>query len=703
MKDTRQPMRYALLAAALMQLSPAIAETPQKDAAAKKEPAETAKVCDDCPDPSGKSGWIDAGIGLQSDEAYRFGRYTGYENDGAHLNASGEYRYRGKANADYLDIRAEDLGLESRRLTIDGGRQGQYGIALEYDQIPNFRESNTRSPFSPQGDGLLALPAGWIPAGTTTAMPTLAGDLARTPLQTERDRLGVRFSLTPGRNWELNGHFRREEKDGTLDKGATFAFNQTAILPVPVNYQTDDFGLAVGYQGERMQAKLAYAGSLFENGYRRIAWDNPYASFPSLPDRGQMAEAPDNQFHQISAVLGYQWSETTRLAARLARGRMTQDQAFLPYTINPAVPIGAPPVDSLNGQVDTTLVKVDIYTRPSGKLRLDASYTYSDRDNKTAINTYEHVVTDSFLHGTHTNQPFSFEQNLLRAKAAYRLPADADLSFGFDHDKMSRTYQQVEETQDQTVWAKLRMRPGETVETTLKLSHANRDASPYTPNLNEHSLMRAHNLADRERGLVGIEATLTPTEKLSLGVDFEYLKDDYNAMYLGLREASGMNSNINLAYTFSDRLSATAYYDREQLNSEQAGSAWIIEPGTPWLASDKNLTQTVGFGVKWVAIPKKLDVGVDIFYADYTGEIRYAGAPALPDLGATLTGVGAHAVYTLKDNLSLRVGYRYERYKESDWAKNAAVDSLPTLLSLGAAPQNYDTHLVTLSVRYEFK
>jgi len=692
MSANRFPLRYALLAAALVQVFPAAA----KD--------DGPRQCEDCPDYSGKSGWVEFGLGLQSDQAYHFGRYTGHEDEGGLVNVGGEFSYRGKDDGRYLDVQVEDLGLESRRLSLEGGRQGQYGVELEYDQIPNFRAADTRSPFRREGGGQLGLPAGWVPGGTTSEMPTLAGDLVRVPLKTERDRLGVKFSFIPGRNWELSGHARREEKDGTRDVGATISFNQTAVLPVPIKYQTDDFGLALGYRGERLQARLAYQGSLFENDYARIGWDNPYAASPTSP-AGQMAESPDNQFHQLSAVLGYQLSEQTRIGARFARGRLSQDQALLPYTVNPDIATGALPAANLDGEIDTTLAKVEINSRPSARLRLDASYSYSDRDNNSAVRTWDYVVTDVLSGGLRQNRPYSFEQDLLRAKAGYRLAGGSDVSVGFDHDKMSRTYQQVEETEDTTVWAKLKARPVDMVEAALKLSHASRDASPYTPLEGEHSLMRVHNLADRDRDKVGVEAMLTPDEKLSVGADFEYLKDDYSNMYLGLREATGMTANVNLGYAFSDRLNVSAYYSYERLESEQAGTAWITVPpvDAPWLASDRNLTQTVGFGITWVAIPDKLDLGFDLVYADYTGRMRYVGGTDLPELGATLTGVGLNGVYRLKDNLSLRVGYRYERYKESDWARNGAVDALATVLSLGEAPQDYDTHLVTVSLRYDFK
>lgn len=695
MRTKNHPMRYALLAAAIMQAFPGALNA--ADGGGVPE-------CEDCPSTSGRSLWVEGAIGGQSDESYHFGRYTGYQDNGLFINAAGEYRQRGEDDARYVEVEAIDLGLDSREITLGAGRQGSYGFALEYDELPNYRVSDTRSPYISSGDGRLDLPAGWIPGDTTSNMPTLAADLVAAPLETQRERLGASFSLIPARDWELTGHFRREEKDGTRDVGATIGFNQTAILPAPVDYRTDDFGLAVGYKGQRLQARLAYAGSLFKNDAERIYWENAFANFPSSP-YGQMAEAPGNEFHQISAQLGYQLGEATRVGASFARGRMTQDEAFLPYTVNPALPVNALPVSSLDGEVDTTLAKLELNSRPTDKLRLDASYTFSDRDNKTAVNSYDYVVADISAGGLRQNRPFSFEQNLLRAKAGYRVSKNTDLAVGVDYDQMERTYQQVEETEDLNFWGRFSMRPLDMLEATLKLSHANRDASPYAPLPGENSLMRVHYLSDRDRNAAGVELALTPAEKWSVGFNVEYFEDDYSEMYLGLHEASGTNTNIDVTYVFSERLSATAYYNYDRLESEQAGSEWVLNPtlGVPWLASDSNLTKTLGLGVKWVAIPEKLDLGFDMVYADYTGKIQYAGAPDLPTLSSTLTGVGLDAVYRLKDDLSMRAGYRYERYEESDWAKFGAVDAIPTLLSLGEAPVDSSVHWLSLSLRYEFR
>jgi MtrB/PioB family decaheme-associated outer membrane protein len=701
---------------AATQVAPAVA-VPAKQEVIR--PLAT-KVCEDCPDHSGWSGWVEGGIGYQSDDSYHFGRYTGLVDSGGVINGGADIRYRG-GDGSYLDVVAVDLGLDSRSATVEGGKAGKYGIAFDFDQIPNFREQDARSPFRDAGGGLLQLPAGWVPGPTTDSMPTLSADLATIPLKTERDRLGVRFSLIPGREWEIKGYFRQEKKSGTQDVGATFGYSQTSILPVNLDYKTDDFGLSLGYRGSRLQYNLAYTGSLFKNEQDATIWQNP---FSTGPDSGRMAEAPDNQSHRISANLGYQLSETTRLGAHLAFGRMTQDQAFLPYTINPSLIVPGLPASSLDGQIDTTLAKFSISSRPARGMRWDASYTYSNRDNKTPINNYNYVITDSTLAidpGTgnpvsRQNLPYSFEQNLLRTKISYLLPRDVELSSGFDYDQMDYTYQQVDKTKDATLWAKLRMRPLESVEGSLKYAYSSRDASSFVPLSQQvppignpvfpnsvNPLMQPFELADRDRSKFGFEVAYVPQDRLSLNLDVEYSKDDYPDMVLGLTQADVLTFTPNLSYTFSPSLSASAYYTYEKLSSDQNGLEWITVPpvSSPWTSSDRNLTQTFGLGVNWKAIPDKLDLGADVVYSEFSGKIRYADSTDLPELSSSLFALGLRGAYLLKDRLTLRGAIWYENYEEDDWAKSASVDLLPTVLSLGIPPQDADTFLIYLSVRYD--
>ncbi|MET0029116.1 MAG: MtrB/PioB family decaheme-associated outer membrane protein [Candidatus Thiodiazotropha sp.] len=674
-------------------------------------------ACRYCPDESGTSGWVEGGAGYQNNDDYRFGRYTGTEEEGVLFNAGGEFRYRGE-NGEYAEGAAQDLGLESRRIELEGGRQGRYSIGIEYHEIPNFRERSAYSPYLDRNDGRYELPANWVSGPTTTDMPNLTTDLRRIPLETQRDRTSARFSLLPAKRWEVSGFARHEKKDGTKDLGATFGFNQTVYLPVAFEYETDELGINLGYTGERFQAEIGYSGSFFNNDQDDIVWRNPYQEATSDTAYGRMAEAPDNEFHQLSGLFAYQLTPTTRVSARLARGRMTQDQDYLPYTINPSIATSALPANSLDGKVDTTLAAVELNARPLPRLRIDASHTYSDRDNGSSVHVYDYVVTDTASGGQRQNRPYSYTQELTRLKAAYRFPHRITLSGGYDLDRMERTYVQAEETKDKTLWSKLKLQPLDLLETTLKYSYSDRDVSSYVPlsqidplldnpnpNYYDNPLMRVLTMTDRQRDSFGVMLSMTPYETLTLGFDLDFVKDDYDHSYLGLQEAKGLVSTLSLSYTFDENLSASTYYTYDELSSDQKGSEKLFysDPDNLWIASSQNRTDTVGIGLDWTAIPDKLVLGADYTYSEFSGEIGFDNAPSLPDLTSRLSAFNLHGSYRISEQLSLRAEYRYERFAETDWTKDGTVNTLPTLLSLGTAPQDNTTYLGFVALRYEFQ
>ncbi|MEJ2576566.1 MAG: hypothetical protein P8106_07735, partial [Gammaproteobacteria bacterium] len=74
---------------------------------AGKEPPE----CKYCPDYSGWSGWVEAGIGYQDQDDYHFGRYTGEVDEGFLVNADGEVNYRNQ-DGTFVEGQAEDLGID---------------------------------------------------------------------------------------------------------------------------------------------------------------------------------------------------------------------------------------------------------------------------------------------------------------------------------------------------------------------------------------------------------------------------------------------------------------------------------------------------------------------------------------------------------------------------------------------------------------
>ena len=77
------------------------------------------------------------------------------------------------------------------------------------------------------------------------------------------------------------------------------------------------------------------------------------------------------------------------------------------------------------------------------KLRLNAAYTYSDRDNKTPQSTYNWVTTDYQATAPRTNLPYSFTQSDFELKGDYRVTKDTKLGIGFESDTRERTFQEA--------------------------------------------------------------------------------------------------------------------------------------------------------------------------------------------------------------------------------------------------------------------
>ena len=127
--------------------------------------------CEYCPFEDGYRADVDAGIGYVSDDAARFGNGTGLDEKGAFVDLGGAGRYvrDGTEVAWY----AEDLGYDSRVLSISAGRPGKFEVALDYRELPYRLFDSTQTVFASSDAGVLTLPANWVAAGTTTGVRQL--------------------------------------------------------------------------------------------------------------------------------------------------------------------------------------------------------------------------------------------------------------------------------------------------------------------------------------------------------------------------------------------------------------------------------------------------------------------------------------------------------------------------------------------------
>ena len=514
--------------------------------------------CESCKFEPGMSGTLDVGVGAVSDKAGKFGEYNGLDKQGGYFIGGGSARSR-DADGSYWNLDASNLGLDSRSLNAEGGRQGSYKLLLKYDGLPHIISDNAQTPFSGNGGDTLTLPGG-------------VGSLQTVGIGTERKRLGVGASWIPVRDWEYALNFRHETKDGSKRTAGSFFVN-AAQLVEPVDYVTDQVDASASYSGKKSQFKLAYYGSIFRNGNQSLTWQDPYPPIDG-EIRGRLALAPANQFHQILASAGYQFSERTRATADIAFGRMTQDSSFLPYVIDG--PVTPPSVNARARTLDAALKLSSVVT---SKLRLNAAFTRNDRDNQTPQASYAVVTTDmpTFIGPARTNLPYSFTQDKLKLSADYRASAALRGSVGADFDWHKRTFQEVDRTREDTAWGKISARINDKVDLSLKLAHGERRMSGTYQSIAaittaENPVLRRYSMANRSRDSAGLRADFAAADTVTVGIGAAWARDAYTDSPVGLNSGSDFNLSGDVSAALTPQTHMHFFLNHQEIESKQYGS-----------------------------------------------------------------------------------------------------------------------------------
>ncbi|HTQ75550.1 MAG TPA: MtrB/PioB family decaheme-associated outer membrane protein [Burkholderiales bacterium] len=692
-----------LVAAALAAQTAAVSA--QQAAAEAPLPPDTSKwECKSCPFPQGVSGDVGAGAVNVSEDSFQFGRYTGLKK-GTYLGLDADARYAGSAG--YADFIGTDLGLPYRSLEYQHWLNG-FKWNVGYAELPFLISDSARTPFSGNGGSSLTLPPTWVRGGTTQTMPGLDAALQDVKIDSTRKRIGVGLAYVPASDWDVGLNVKHETRDGTKRTSASFFLNSTNLV-APVDYSTDDLEAYASYAVSKWQVRFAYQVSMFKDDNTALRWDNPFAEVLAGATVGQLGLPPSNQFHQVSATGAYQFTDDTRGTASVALGRMEQDEAFLPATINPTIPPVALPRSSLQGLVDTTKVDLKLVSALSEKWGLNAAYLYDDRNNKTPQSSFNWVTTDlQPAPAPRVNLPYGYTRNLFKLWADYRVTPRDKASVGVDRDGFARTFQEVSKTTEDTAWAKYALRRSQ-FDASVNIARGHRDGTAYTPvpqiSPPENPLLRKYNMADRDRLLVGLRAAATVTETVTVGLDYSQAKDDYNNSPVGLTSSKENTAGINATAQFNQTTSLNVYYTWQRIRSSQAGAQSFSNP-PDWSGDNTDTTQTAGIGLKHKLIEDKLDVGVDFTISRSVGDITVTTAlnePAFPSVKSDLNSLKIYANYKVTDALSVYAAVWHERYESQNWAVDGVGPStIPNVLAFGETSPQYKVNVASLTARYRF-
>ena len=665
--------------------------------------------CELCPFEDKHEANYEAGAMYVSDDAARFGNGTGLDSKGAEAILNGDGRY---ASDDLqLQWNVDNLGLDSREVEVSLGSQGRYGLHFGYNEIPYRLFDTTRTVFTPEGNDTLRLPPGWVAAGTTGGMTALADSLTPRNIESDRTIIGAGGHYLLSSGFRFFADYRREDKEGVQIMSGS-SFTQSSMLPRMIDYQTDTIDAGVRYARGPLTLSLAWYGSFFKNNAASLTWENPFFDDPATPgfEPFSMALEPDNDFQQISLSGAYRFSAgQSVLGFAIASGSGTQNQAVLPYSSNPALNVPALPRAQHDGKVDTANYSVTFASRPFNKTRIRLGWHYDERDNKTPRDTWTRVITDTIVTADPVmNTPYSFDRSRLDAGIDYDLFNTLTLSAGYRRTALERDFQEVAEQTEDDGWARARWQPLGWLDVAIKGGAARREIDRYDESVaasfGQNPLLRKYNLAYRYRTYGELLATFAPSEsRFSATVSAMLADDSYTQSQLGMSDADNAHLSVDLNWLVSENSSAFIILGSESIDADQTGSESFAQ--ADWTAQHRDTFTHYGGGVEIRNLGENTDLLIDYTHSDgETGILVYRtgmSPSAFPDIDTDFDSLRARLRYRRSDRLDIDLNLRYEQFSSNDWAlAGVEPDTIPTVLTLGAAPYDYDVWVVGVSFRY---
>lgn len=567
-----------------------------------------------------------------SNKSFKFGEYTGLQDEDAFAIVGFNWIFNSRANdALYLRTNAANLGLETRKFSLEGGKQGSWGLSFSADRLLRSEIDDARFVHNGLGTSNLTNPAAGVVGSAATAPLYLKGF----DIEQGRDiyRLGLRGIL--GANWDYKISYREDNRDGTRLTGLPFGTGtiQAAIVPYEINDKTQQVEAALGYLTKAIEGQLAYSYSRYENSLDRFRVENVNGNTNPV---AQMSVMPDNEYHQLNLTGAYNFSRNTRAKALLSYGIATQNEAFLPYnSAGAGITSGTLlPARSLDGKMINTLADLALMTKPLEEMDLKFAYQYRDVDNRTPRNTYLYYSRDTTTApnaatpagNQRTTAPVSTTEQRLSVDGDYQIAARTQLRGLLEHTITDYTL--TDRTQTKTNKAAIDLRRTFSDEFLGNLGYAftQRTGSAYDKNthfresytgvfalttnpltgvttsavqngtLTNHPSMRSFMYNDFDESRIRTSGSWTASETLTAGASVDGYNRDYKGdncgtpldpkavallgtatlpdTCLGTQKALGGNANIDLQWQPDENLMAFTFYTLAQTKTEIDGRVW---------------------------------------------------------------------------------------------------------------------------------
>ena len=557
-------------------------------------------------------------------------------------------------------------------------------------------------------------------------------------LELLRKRGVIDLNILPDAPVNTHVTYFAESRSGNRAAGTSFGFSNVVETPEPINYRTTDVGASaeMPFNGGLVRGGLHV--NTFRDEVSSYTFDNPFravsstdASAYTAPGSGsiggaafgRLASPPDNR--ALNGALGviYKLPLHSRVTADVNLGRWSQNQQFIPYTTNTAITtpvfgtdVSALPAQSLNGKVNTTGATLQLTSAPITNLNLSARWRYYNFDNQSPRIVFPgYVRFDAVWEPIgRINVPYSYRTSRGDLTASYDL-GKGDIEAGFRSETRHHTFRAVERDTENVfrIGGDVRAIPW----TMFRVSYefGNRGINGYDPEAEENASFTTAQAASQPptlrrfdvnaRHVSRIVSTLQVTPRdgnLSFDLQYLYNLDRYKDAQFGLQRWKNNSFTAEASYAPSDRWNSYLFYSNEflggiQTAEQNSNGVLSLDPRNDWIANNTDRVNSVGAGLNYGIIPKKIDTHVWVRYQRTNGNAALSAVvpnsnlhpQSIPNFDDTkLWTTSAELTYHLLETVDFAVGAWIEKYNLND----AESSNLPNYVpgSFFLAPNDLD-------------
>jgi MtrB/PioB family decaheme-associated outer membrane protein len=694
-----------------------------------------------------------------------------------------------------IDFWAKNAGYSDQSYRLDLSRAGANYLTLGWDQVPHTYSNSAQTIYNGVGTNALTRPAelaNQLATAAGGAATPSAGQAAQvqslinanvhhTDIGIRRDTASVENRWTPTDAWDIRINYSNTRRTGTQVDGVVMTGNTAggavSQVPAPVADTTQNYGLSSEYVGtspwgQKFNATFGYGGSTYRDDSQSYTVENPFCTpgalscyptaNPSAP-LARMSLWPDNQANMFTGTVGAELPFKSRYMATVSYETMRQNQAFLPFTINPNTGVlingqnpastSALPATSLNGAINTLLVNNVLTTQITPDLKSKATYRYYNYDNDTPEIRFSNWIVNDMTLASTASPSFAPMSSLSVAytkqnageELTWRPTRQWNFGAAYGYERYDWTRADASATNEHSGKAFADWKPTAWITTRASWLHAQRRDDNYdylnlvattqwpTAGATRYlTAMRQFYLDNRERNKGQFSVAIDVIRGLTVTPTFGILNDDYqiDSTQLGLTRNHSSRTGVELAYVLNPDTTFLFSYlnDRydQQLRASTATNVTALTGANTYNTEIKDHVDTFLGAVNYAAIPDKLDLRLS-----YTLAISNNSQPVVfgngslpatgqyPNVATTWQRVDAMAKYKFdadvvrqfgwKGDVYLKLRYAWERNGVTNWQNDLMQTYMYSVSSstgymtwLAFDNPNYNVHLLAASLAFNW-